>query len=212
MNKSAHICRHSSTAGVTLLEMVFVVALLTVVAGTLFGMAVGIGDTSQATGLRATTSDEARKGMMSVTKQLRQAALSSLSALPNSTLTFCRAADLDGNGSAVNVDVNLELTTPITVQRDTSDANGDGLRETQLVMIQDGKVVVLANNLLPDEDVNSNGILEAGEDLNGNGTLDRGLWFERNGNCVTVLIQVRGEMRNERELLFSLVETVYPRN
>jgi hypothetical protein len=204
--------KRSSSAGVTLLEMMFVVALLTVVAGTLFGMAVGIGDTSQATGMRATTSDEARKGMLRITQQLRQGAMSTFSALPASTLTFRRAADLDGNGSAVDVGIKLELTTPITLQRDTADANSDGLRDTQLVMIQDGNADVLANNLLPDEDLNSNGTLEAGEDLNGNGILDRGLWFRRDNNCVTVTIQARGELRNERALVFSLVETVYPRN
>lgn len=71
---------------------------------------------------------------------------------------------------------------------------------------------VLANHLVPNEDLNNNGVLDAGEDTNGNGRLDRGIWFERVGNAVRVTIQTQDVTRQGHHFVSSFSETVLPRN
>jgi len=201
-----------SRRGVTLLELMFVVAIFTVISGMLFGLATGIGDTAQTQRIRATANDDARKAMLYIARQVRQASMGTLSAMPASNLTFRVAADMDGNGSAVDVGGGLEVGTPITIRRDAFDMNHDGLATQQLVMVQDGNFFVLANNVIADEDLNHNNVLETAEDLNGNGRLDRGVWFEQAGGAIRVIIQTHGIDRRDRDSVITLTQTVAPRN
>jgi hypothetical protein len=107
---------------------------------------------------------------------------------------------------------DLELGPLITVGRDVDDLNDDGLTTTQLIWSDGNQNWVRANNLLPNEDGNNNGLLDAGEDLNGNGVLDRGLWFTRNGNLIEMSIQTGGQTRRGRMITFNFNEVVRPRN
>lgn len=212
MKTMEHGYKPGGRQGFTLLETMFAVAILTVVTGMLLGMATGIGDTAQTQRIRATANDDARKAMLYITRQVRQASLSTVSALPAPSLTFRVATDMDGNGSAVDVGGGLELGTPITIRRDLFDLNRDGLATQQLVMVQDGNFFVLANNIIADEDANRNGLLDTGEDLNLNGRFDRGVWFQRTGNGMTILIQTHGLDRRQRDSVITLSQTVSPRN
>lgn len=200
-------------AGVTLLEVMVSVAILTVVTGVLFVLATSLGEAARTQEAKTTTLDDARNAMLVLTRELRQAAANSFSALPGATLTYRIAQDVDGNGSAVNLAGDLELSTPRTVGRDFGDVNGDGRRATQLILQGGGRVRVLANALAPNEDTNGNGVLDAGEDANGNRRLDRGIWFERVGPGIRITIdsQRMADARG-RPMTSRLVEVVDPRN
>jgi len=196
----------------TLIEVMVALSILTIVMGMLFQLAVGLGDTAQVQEIKATSSDEARKAMIYLTRDLRQAAAGTITGAPGATITYRMATDLDGNGSAVDVGCTLELGNIRTIRRDSEDLNGDGMTNGQLVVTDGDRVQVLANDLLEDEDTNGNSVLDPGEDANLNGVLDRGVWFERSGNAVRVTIQTQGRSRRGHLLTSRLSETVFPRN
>lgn len=199
-------------AGMTLVEIMMATFILTMVMGILFSLAIGLGDTAAMQDARITTGDEARAAMMGIARDLRQAANSSITGIPGKSISYRVATDADGNGSAVDVGSNIELSSIRTIQRDLADANGDGVRGGQIVRIVDGTATVLANDVIDDEDTNANGILEGGEDANGNGQLDRGLWFERDGSSIRITIDTQNVSRRGHHILTRLTETVFPRN
>lgn len=201
-----------SNLGATLLELMVAISIMTVVMGALFGLAMSVGDTSRVQEAKMDTFDQARKGILYAVRDLRQSRAFGLSDLPAGMVTYRVATDLDGNGSAVNVSGNIELSAERTLTRDFDDLNADGFAESQLVLSNGDAVMVLANNLLPDEDTNGNGELEPEEDLNGNGVLDHGLWFERAGNAVRVHVQSFGKSRQGHVLSTNMSMTVVPRN
>ena len=129
------------------------------------------------------------------------------------SLSYQRADDIDGNGTAVDAGLSLEVTGVRTIRRDTTDANGDGRTVDQLVMIEGANVTVLANDLPPDEDASGNGALNAGEDTNSNGVLDRGLLFQQAGGGILVTLQAmyRPSPR-EQEQVSTMQTIVVPRN
>jgi type II secretory pathway pseudopilin PulG len=196
----------------TLLEVMVAVTILVIVMGTLFQLAVGLGDTAQIQEIKMTSGDEARKAMIYITRDLRQAAAGTMVGAPGATIAYRVATDLDGNGVAVDVGGTLELGNLHTIRRDNEDLNEDGVTDDQLIVTDGDAVQVLANDLLEDEDKNENGVLDPGEDANLNGVLDRGVWFERSGNAVRVTIQTQGRSRQGHLLTSRLSETVLPRN
>jgi len=201
-------------AGFTLLEVMASVAILTIVSGMLFLLADSLGAASLVQEAKMTSQDEARMGMERVMGELRQAANSSvIGPFPGDSITYRIADDIDGNGLAVDIGVNLELGPARTLRRDTGDLNNDGQTVTQLVCVEGANVRVITNGLIPNEDINNNGVLDGGEDVNGNGVLDRGLWFERVGPGVRVTIQTQHRAGPRGPLIHStLTETVVPRN
>lgn len=206
-------CRRlGNNAGVTLLEMMFVVGIIVVVTGMVMGMAIGMGDTARVQNAKITTSDEARRAMITISRDLRQAAKGSFAGIPGSTVNFRAAVDIDGNGYAVDVAGNIELSPQRFIGRDVEDLNGDGVRDTQLVRQEGDTVIVLANGLMPDEDVNRNGTLDQGEDINGNGVLDHGMWFEQIGQSIRATVQARGMSRQGHSITSTLNEVILPRN
>jgi prepilin-type N-terminal cleavage/methylation domain-containing protein len=208
--RSEHASRPDT--GMTLIEVMIAVSILTIVIAVLFGLSTGMSDTAQVQGAKITSSDQARKAMIYATRDLRQAARSSISGLPGSSISYRVATDLDGNGSAVDVGGHIELSAIRQIQRDSTDANGDGFTGSQLVLKIGEVTQVLANNLSDDEDINGNGILDLGEDKNGNGRLDHGVWFERDGSGIRVTIQSEGHSRQGHVIQSQLTETVSPRN
>lgn len=101
-----------SRAGVTLLELMFTVGLMTVVLGMLFALATGLGDATQTQAAKTTANDEVRRAMIYIARDIRQASKASLSALPAATLTYSIATDVDGNGTAVDIGGYLETSAP----------------------------------------------------------------------------------------------------
>lgn len=200
--------KRNSQSGVTLLEMMFSVAILTAVMGVLFSLSLGIGDTARVQNVKATSNDEARRALLAVVPRLRQAQFTSVNTdeMPGDVLTFNMAADIDGNGSAVNVSGNLEVGTLVTIQRDSADANGDGVDASQLVMIQGNTVTVLANNLSPDA-----GPAPA-EDGAEPGANTAGFWVEEQAGGVLLTIRTQGTSRQGHVIRQQFTELVNPRN
>ena len=204
--------RAAPASGMTLLEVMIAVTILTVVLSVLFGLAMSLGDTARVQEAKTTTFDEARKGMIYMARDLRQAQNFGLSALPADTVTYCIAIDVDGNGTAVDMSGHLELSGPRTITRDVDDLNGDGITLSQLVLWNGDSAMVLANDVMPNEDLNDNGELDAGEDANNNGVLDPGIWFERTGSGVRITLQAQGTSRRGHIIVSGMQTTVLPRN
>jgi len=165
--------------GFTLLELMVSIAVLTLVTGALYAASMTLTHAATSQEAKTTTIDNAKTGMLLMIRDIRQGDSASVDwgSLPGPVLAYRAATDLDGNGTAVDIGVELELGPTRTLTRDINDLNGDGVTDTQLVLVEAGQARVITNGLLPDEDANQNDVLDAGEDANGNGVLDHGLWF-----------------------------------
>jgi prepilin-type N-terminal cleavage/methylation domain-containing protein len=198
-------------AGFTLFELMVALALAGVLGGILAGVEIKTHRFStwftQMTDMRA----QSRNAFETVQRELRQAALTSVSQLPAQSITYQVAADIDGNGTALDKNGAIELSPPRTICRDTEDKNGNGRKESELVLLADNQVRILAANVALDEDQNSNGTLDTGEDRNDNGKLDKGLLFERNGDSIIINVQTVKDDKG-RGAMAEVQATVTPRN
>jgi len=201
--------------GFTLIEVVFASALLVIFMATAFSMAENLHKTAGIYDAKALAYEEARRGLDVVVREIRQAAASEITKVPAAILAYRVAVDLDGNGVPLDAQGHLELSPLRVISIDYDDRNQDGLAATQLVLIEEGRVRVLANNLAPEEDANANGLLDFGEDANGNVRLDHGIWFEPCGSGIQVTIRtVRKSSAGKygHPITVCLTESVYPRN
>lgn len=204
-----------SAKGFTLIELMIVVSVLTIVLALLFSLALNVQSAAASQEARIAGQDQVRNAKQWLERELRQATQASINAntFPTQSLTYRRATDADGNGTAVNSGLSLELTPTRTIRRDTGDANNDGVRGTQLVMIEGNRVTVIANGLLPDEDANGNNAFDGNEDANANGVLDRGLLFQQAGGGILVTLQAMYQPSpREPEQLSTVQSIIVPRN
>lgn len=194
--------------GVTLLEVMFSMAILTAVMGVLFSLSLGIGDTARIQEVKATSNDEARRALLAVVPRLRQAQGTSVNTaeMPGDVLKFNMADDMDGNGTAVNVSGNLEVGSLVTIQRDVDDVNQDGVGAEQLIMTQGETVTVLANKLSPDAGPApvADGVEPAPNTA--------GFWVEEQAGGVLVTIRTQGTSRQGHVIRQQFTELVNPRN
>lgn len=196
----------------TLIELVMTVGLMTIVMGALFAMSLSLSDTVQVYNATISATDELRKAMYFIIPRVSQASRQTINMtqLPGDVLIFRMPTDLDGNGTCVDIGGNLELGDPVTIRRDTEDLNGDGLTNTQLIMIQGNNVTVLANNVFfPPEQENPDGSFN---DTNNNGRLDRGFMVIPEGNSLRIILDTVGRTRRGHELVMHIEERVTPRN
>jgi prepilin-type N-terminal cleavage/methylation domain-containing protein len=192
--------------GFTLLEMMMVVAIFTMVMGTLLTLSLTFANTAEIQELRITNNDEARRLFLMLTPLVRQASRSTVNwgEMPGDRITFQMATDSDGNGFAINPTGAIELTGVMTIQRDSTDANNDGITMSQLVFIDDaGNVRVLANGL--QEELAPAG---AGEPIP-DGV---GFWAVRQGNGILITVRTEGRTRRGREFTTTVSEFILPRN
>ncbi len=207
MNKHAH--------GMTLIEVMFALSILSIVMAVLFTFSMSFGDTAQLQHAKALGNDETRRALQALVPDLHQGVRSSINwgQLPGEMLSYSVPEDLDGNGTPVDAGRRLETSLPRIVTRDLDDINGDGLRETQLIAVNGRSVHVLANNLSPEsEQPDENGVFGPAQDTNGNGEIDRGVWFESWGRGVRITIQTQGTTRKGHVIRTTLQEVVFPRN
>lgn len=197
-----------SQRGVTLLELMMAMSILTVVMGILFTLSISIGDTAKLQDVKVVNNDEARRALQAVVPRLRHAQYASVNTaeMPGDVLRFQMPADLDGNGTAVNISGELELGNPVTIQRDVNDANEDGVTHTQLVMISGNEVTVLANQLSPDAGPEP---VEVGEIAPEN---NAGFWVEEQNGGILLTIRTQGESRRGTLIRQQFTELVDPRN
>jgi prepilin-type N-terminal cleavage/methylation domain-containing protein len=201
--------------GMTLLEVMIALAIFTIVSGVVFVLASTLGQATSAQEAKVTSLDGVRAGMTILVNELHHASFPSVAGqpLPNDSLVYTVPQDLDGNGVPVDVGGHAELSLPRTIIRDWDDANADGFSDTQLILNDNGAIRVIANGVVPNEDANDDGLLDASEDLNGNGVLDRGVWFEPWGNSVRVTLQVaQSSGPRGQNYMSTLVEVITPRN
>lgn len=182
--------------GFTLLELLTVTTLLIAAGGMIWQTWFTINESADLLDKQATGGGEALRVMGVAGRELRQASLGSLSALPANALTFQIVADMDGDGLPLDAAGALELSAPRTFTRDLDDANGDGLREQQLVLITEEGVEVLSNNLAPPAQEGP----------------DPGVWFEQSANGVRLTVQTRDTTRRGRSAPGRLEVTIRPRN
>jgi len=97
------------------------------------------------------TRDEGRQAVRAMVRDLRNASTGSINwgGMPLETLSYRVATDLDGNGLAVDVDGNLELSGVRTIGPDVDDINGDTLTTTQLIWSDGATTRVLTSSLAP---------------------------------------------------------------
>lgn len=179
--------------GMTLLEVMVSVAILTSVMGVLFVLAEGMGSASRQQEAKMTAMDEARRGMQFMIRELRQSARRSIAwaTLPTNTLSYRLAIDADGNGLAVDINGDLELSSVRTIGPDTTDINTDGLTTTQLILTDGNMSRVLANDLVP-------------------GT---GIQFEQWANGLRIILRTQKRAGIREQLMpCEMSEIVIPRN
>lgn len=201
--------------GFTLLEVMISVTVLTLVMGAIFAISSALAQSTQVQETKVSTSDDARTAMLFLERELRQASIGSINwaSLPADRISYRTATDIDGNGTAVDASGFLELGPVCTISRDMTDLNGDGLTVTQLIWTDGANVRVIANGLSPNEDVNNNGVLDAGEDRNANGRLERGIWFAPANPGLQVIVDTqRATSARRLQVVSHLVEVIIPRN
>jgi prepilin-type N-terminal cleavage/methylation domain-containing protein len=199
--------------GFTLIEVLFAVSLLTVVMGTLYGVSLAIKRGTDAQEAQMAAGNEAVKAIEFIARDLTQAAQGTITGtMPGPAISYQVAADLDGNGVALDKSGKLELSPPHRLGRDAEDVNHDGFGPNQLVLITDKGAQVLATGLVADEDANGNGSLDPGEDKNGNGVLDRGIWFEQAGKGYWVHVATERKAQQGHVYGARLSRFISPRN
>lgn len=183
--------------GFTLLEVTVVVAIMSILTGILYLLGASLHSAYRVQEGKVLTQDAARNGMMLVTRELRQAAVSSITAAgwPATSVSYRAAIDASGNGWPVDESGKIELSPVRTIGLDLDDANGDGKTTDQLVLIETGSdsVRVLASDLAP----------------------DTGVQFEQVGGAIRVTLRSSQETASAgapRYLVTTLSETVMPRN
>jgi type II secretory pathway pseudopilin PulG len=194
-----------ASAGFSLLEVTFVMAIFVVVTGAIFSMAISFSDTADAQDIKANANDAARNMYLNLVPELRCAQRSSINwnQLPGKTLTFRKPVDADGNGTAVNQSGSLELSDVITVGPDLTDVNGDGITGHQLVRHGAG-----------DTQVWSNALASGAQVTNPDGTTVTvdGILFRPFGAGIEIIMVTAAQDRRGRTLTNTYRQIVTPRN
>lgn len=188
--------------GFSLIEVLTATALLAAALGMVWGAWISANDTSEALDRKTAGTDATVYALAGITRELRQASASSLPALPGAEITYRIPEDRDGNGLPVDGTGAPELGEPRRIGRDLQDANGDGIRATQLVLEHDGTIEVLANGLIEDETGGANG---SAQPL-------RGIWFEPHDGGVLATIRVAGNTRRNIRIPAVASQQITPRN
>jgi prepilin-type N-terminal cleavage/methylation domain-containing protein len=201
-----------NTKGFTLLEMMFVVAIFTIVIGTLAVLSLSFANAAEMQELKITSTDEARRALMTLTPVLRQAVRQTVIAtnLPGDSITFQIVRDLDGNGFGVDTIGAIELDAPITIQRDVNDVNNDGFTMSQLIMIDGPRVRVLANDLQEGvPSATATPPATAGPPVAPPGV---GFWVAPFNGGYMVTVRTEGQTRRGRTFTTTVSEFILPRN
>jgi len=206
--------------GVTLIELMVATTILSLTFGGIYMVARASFVNAAFHDAEIAAQEDARRATQFIVTELREAVGSTLAGqtLPNDTLTFQLPGDASGNGIPLNQSGYLETVGTVTYTRDWNDMNGDGLAARQLIRVYQAGggtppvITVLANDLMPNEDANWNGILDAGEDVNGSRFLERGVWFDRTGSLLRVTVDTQKRVAEGARVWASITADVHPRN
>jgi prepilin-type N-terminal cleavage/methylation domain-containing protein len=201
--------------GFTLIELMVSLSILALALGTLMALFTTLNLFVLVQDAKMTTDDNVQRAMLAITRELRNAAWSSVvfGGDSGTSIQYQIPADIDGNGTPLDQDMFPELGPVRTISRDFQDLNGDGLTASQLIVFDESGMRVLANGLCRDEDLNNNGRLDPGEDLNDNGALDRGVLFERVGRSIAATLSTENVSSSRTPRIRSaLSQIITPRN
>lgn len=190
--------------GFTLLEVSFVVAIFTMVLGSIFMMALSFADSAEVQSFRVTSNDSARRVVMEMLPELRQASRTSIAwnTLPGKTLSFRVPVDTDGNGTAVNQNGRIELSPVVTFGPDATDANGDGVTAKQLIRTSGETTTVVVSDLAEDATLTNVDAV----------TQVRGIWFAPRNNGIDVTVTMSAQDRRGRTYRSTFTQFFMPRN
>lgn len=199
-----------------------VTMLLTAALGMIWHAWLSAQDTTQVIGKKISVTESAVHGMAQVQRELRQASMASLSPLPAASLQY-RIVERDPeSGRVVDAGGAVRLGELRTLTRDFEDANRDGIRESQLVLITAQGTKVLANNLHPAtaiearlRDIESDAVrVISNRDrvTESSAEMDNGIWFEADAGGIGIRLTISGETRRNLALSTTAAETVIPRN
>ncbi len=194
-----------SNRGFTLLEMMVAVAIFTMVMGTIFAISLGFANAAEVQEIKITTTYEARRAFLAMTPVLRQAIRQTINwdDLPGDSITFRVPVDISGNGWVIDPNGQVEMSDPITVQRDVNDANDDGITMSQLVLVTSDEVRVLANDLQEDAAPN-----DADDEI----PEGVGFWVVPRNGGLDVTIRAEGTTRRGQVYTTTITEFILPRN
>jgi type II secretory pathway pseudopilin PulG len=191
---------NTNAGGFTLIEVIFAASIAVVILGAALGVMMQVQDTGSVLEMRAAARMEAERALSAVSRELGQASQASLSPLPGAVLRYRVAVDADGDGTALDANGQVEWSSERVVQRDTADANHDGIGEEQLVLVDGSQVTVLANGLAP----------EGAQD---GAAAKPGIWFESVPGGVRVVVRTQQTTHPRRRVLTEeLAETITVRN
>lgn len=138
--------RPGNDHGLNLIELMITIAIMTVIGGML-AYFLAIGGVSWHTGdAEIQANQEARKGMMSMARELRQAQESTIKTMAGALynknivyndITFITISDIDGDGDTISAGGTLEWSAPISYY----------VAGNQLLRQSGGAIKVLANNV-----------------------------------------------------------------
>jgi len=188
------------TGGFTLIEVVFAATIAVVILGAALGVMMQVQDTGSVLEMRAAARTEAQRALFAVSRELGQASLASLGALPGASIRYRVAVDADGDGTALDGAGRVEWSEERIIQRDVDDANHDGIGAEQLVLLKGSEVTVLANGLAPDETPSG-------------GAAKPGVWFESAPGGVRAAVRTQRTSHPDQHVLVEeLAETITVRN
>lgn len=180
--------------GFTLQEVMISVSLLTIIMGSAYSLHSATIRFGADITVRTGISEEASRVMLSLSRIIPCAVRGSLKLSAPDVLEF------------------VTTEGPCRLGADTQDVNGDGLRDAQLIYQYPGGVSVISSQLLPNEDANGNGTLDAGEDVRLNAALDRGVLFALEGDAVRLKLTTLGVTKFHRVFTATLPATFRARN
>ena len=191
---------NSSKRGFTLVEVLFSASIAVVILGAALAVIMQVQDTANVLKMRAAARTEAQQAVFAISRELGQASRASLGALPGAGIRYRVAVDADGDGTVLDANNAVEWSAERVIQRDTDDANHDGLGAEQLVLVNGSRVTVLANGLAPDETQE--------------GAAPRpGIHFEPVSGAVRVVVRTQKTTHPGLHVLIEeLAETIYLRN
>jgi len=186
--------------GFTLIEVVFAATISVVIMGGAVSVIMQVWKTGSAFEMRSAARMDAQRALDRISRELGQASRASLSVLPGDSIRYRIPADTDGDGTALDTHGQPEWSEERVIQRDTADANHDGLGAEQLLLVNGSEMTVLANGLAP----------ATGQEDAAHGG---GAWFEAVPGGVRVNIrEQRTTHPGGQTVVEALAETIFVRN
>lgn len=180
--------------GFTLIEVLVASTLLVAALAMLWQVWLNVRHTTEIVEKKMATTTSVTHAMATIRRELRQASRSSLKILDGSGISYQIVIDSDGDGVPFSRANGLERSPIRRLTLDHEDANGDGRREQQLVLVTGNFARILVDGLATGTD---EGV---------------GATFTNDGDGIRVTLTALRKTYRGRSVVSSAVGTIYPRN